>query len=414
MKKNKKITFIALLISLCALASAFALAACNGGKQPEEPHVHQYSEEWTSDETYHWHKAICEHTDLRTAPEMHIDDDFDDICDVCLQPITHEHRFDQTKWEANENGHYHPSLCGHPDSVTLVPHAFGGVEFVATCEKDYNLQICTECQYQKIEIITDYGENPNHEAHMSSEIAEKKATCVEEGDIAHYECNTCGKYFVMENGNYKEITEEQLHEGLPVDKENGHAYDFTHGEITKAATCTTEGTEEFPCLNGCGKKLTYPVPKLPHDFSESNNCKNCGIEKFYQIVAVNALGEIDEAASQNVKIGDDNARLKMGSYPQTQVTGDGSGLIGRLEQSAGSSPKTDWTQRADNEHIWTTDVTDTDGSKYRGVYFDDANLQKNVQTSPFHNNNIYCIYLRRGCAHPGDRQDYPQPKSRIL
>ena len=91
MKKNKKITFIALLISLCALASAFALAACNGGKQPEEPHVHQYSEEWTSDETYHWHKAICEHTDLRTAPEMHVDDDFDDICDVCHSPIAHEH-----------------------------------------------------------------------------------------------------------------------------------------------------------------------------------------------------------------------------------------------------------------------------------------------------------------------------------
>ncbi len=392
MKKNKKITFIALLISLCALASAFALAACNGGKQPEEPHVHQYSEEWTSDETYHWHKAICEHTDLRTAPEMHIDDDFDDICDVCHSPITHEHRYDQTTWAYNENGHYHPSLCGHPDDVEIVPHQFdGGVEY-KTCAKDYTVFSCTECGYTEERNVTPHAADFHYRGDL---IEEKPATCMEPGTVAHYECQ-CGKLWlniVDSNGtHFEETDEEDLHAPLPVDP-TAHSYDLTNGEVIEEATCSKAGKEVFHCLNGCGEEgdWEHELPETPHDWNESNICKNCHIEKFYQIVAFDdyGYGRYSEELTQKVKIGDDNARLKMGSYPQTQVTGDGSGLIGRLEQSAGSSPKTDWTQRADNEHIWTTDVTDTDGSKYRGVYFDDANLQKNVQTSPFHNNNIY-------------------------
>ena len=46
-------------IVLLIVLSIFAFASCK--QEPE--HEHTFSEEWTSDETNHWHVATCEHTD---------------------------------------------------------------------------------------------------------------------------------------------------------------------------------------------------------------------------------------------------------------------------------------------------------------------------------------------------------------
>ena len=48
-----------LAIVLLIVLSIFAFASCK--QEPE--HEHTFSEEWTSDETNHWHVATCEHTD---------------------------------------------------------------------------------------------------------------------------------------------------------------------------------------------------------------------------------------------------------------------------------------------------------------------------------------------------------------
>lgn len=42
---------------------------------------HSYAPEWTYNETQHWHKAICAHTALTTAPQNHTFEN--DVCSVC-------------------------------------------------------------------------------------------------------------------------------------------------------------------------------------------------------------------------------------------------------------------------------------------------------------------------------------------
>ena len=47
--------------------------------QPEEPHEHTYSKEWSKDAEKHWHAATCEHTELRSDEAEHTY-----VKDVCI------------------------------------------------------------------------------------------------------------------------------------------------------------------------------------------------------------------------------------------------------------------------------------------------------------------------------------------
>lgn len=55
MRKLKIASTIVLTVGFLAL-----ITACN---MNAETHEHTFSEDWTTDETYHWHAATCEHTD---------------------------------------------------------------------------------------------------------------------------------------------------------------------------------------------------------------------------------------------------------------------------------------------------------------------------------------------------------------
>ena len=61
-------TMIMVIVGMAVLVS---LASCS-----QEPvHEHTFSEEWTSDATYHWHAATCEHTDEVSDKAEHIWDE---------------------------------------------------------------------------------------------------------------------------------------------------------------------------------------------------------------------------------------------------------------------------------------------------------------------------------------------------
>jgi len=55
------------IIALCCMFMGFCLVSCDFDKKDETkieaPHIHTFSSEWSSDETYHYHQATCEHTD---------------------------------------------------------------------------------------------------------------------------------------------------------------------------------------------------------------------------------------------------------------------------------------------------------------------------------------------------------------
>lgn len=70
-----------------------------------EQHQHTFSDEWSSDNQYHWHQAICEHTDVIKDKAPHDGSP----CTICKH--VHEHTFANT-WESDEARHWHSSTCG--------------------------------------------------------------------------------------------------------------------------------------------------------------------------------------------------------------------------------------------------------------------------------------------------------------
>ncbi len=75
MKKKLLTTMLALVMSASA---ATAMAGCNNG---DDGHTHTFASEWTTDDTYHWHVATCEHTTEVSDKAAHNFEN--DICAVC-------------------------------------------------------------------------------------------------------------------------------------------------------------------------------------------------------------------------------------------------------------------------------------------------------------------------------------------
>ena len=93
----------------------FAIIACG--------HKHTYSNEWSSDDTYHWHTSTCEHEGLIKNKAEHSFNE-DNICTECnykkksqpQTPDTHEHTFSD-EWSKDETHHWHSATCEHIDLV---------------------------------------------------------------------------------------------------------------------------------------------------------------------------------------------------------------------------------------------------------------------------------------------------------
>lgn len=60
-----------LVLLLVLAASCMLFAACDEGESSADGHQHEYSSEWDYDETYHWHNAVCEHTDVVKDHQEH-------------------------------------------------------------------------------------------------------------------------------------------------------------------------------------------------------------------------------------------------------------------------------------------------------------------------------------------------------
>lgn len=79
MKKKVFGCFIGLL---CCISAILCLSACDG--EVTLRHMHTFSDEWTSDESNHWHAATCGHTDKISGVAQHTFEN--DICTICLRP----------------------------------------------------------------------------------------------------------------------------------------------------------------------------------------------------------------------------------------------------------------------------------------------------------------------------------------
>ena len=77
------------------------------------------------------------------------------------------------------------------------------------------------------------------------------ATCSKEGSKAYYECNTCGKLFSDEAGK----TEVKKSDVTIAIDENAHVLGYV---AEKPATCTEDGTEAYALCSECGKAFKDP------------------------------------------------------------------------------------------------------------------------------------------------------------
>lgn len=178
-------------------------------------HEHTFKGEWSFDESSHWHDATCEHTELTKDKGAHIDSNNDHKCDVCDYEIIvpHEHTFDE-EWSNDETNHWHSATCEHSDLTSgFGAHKFG----------DDN--ICDDCGYEKIipheHTFSDVWSN-DESSHWHSATCEHTDLTKDLGshidldndnicDICDYEFEIIpAKYIVVFNSNFGSYVEPQI------------------------------------------------------------------------------------------------------------------------------------------------------------------------------------------------------------
>lgn len=86
------------------------------GKIDPTPHEHTFSDEWSHDANTHWHAATCEHKDQKKDEAAHTFEDGE--CTVCGEPDPnyvppgHEHTYSD-EWSSDDTNHWHAATCEH-------------------------------------------------------------------------------------------------------------------------------------------------------------------------------------------------------------------------------------------------------------------------------------------------------------
>ncbi len=234
-------------------------------------HTHTYSDEWTFDETGHWHEASCGHG-VRGEEAEHNLGSPQVTPSTCTQQGREE---------------YVCQTCGYKKTVVLAlaEHSFGG-----EWQKDKNnhWKICTLCGNEKSS-IAEHSWN-------DGEIT-KQPTDNETGEIT-YTCTVCGaekKEDIDKFGHTHTYSDDWAYD------ETGHWHEAVCGHDVRGeeaehnfgspqvtpSTCTQQGREVYVCQT-CGYKKTVTLALAEHSFGgewqkDKNShwklCTVCGVEK---------------------------------------------------------------------------------------------------------------------------------------
>lgn len=226
-------------------------------------HQHTFADTWEHDETNHWHPATCEHKDQKQGVAPH-EFGTDDVCDVCnyVRPA-HQHTFSE-EWSSDDTYHWHAPTCGHENAsdgsrarhewkdgkCSVCGRAQPTEEhehklvaekgYPATCEgegqKDHYKCECGElfenedstepCELEDL-VIEPLG-------HKLNKVDGKPSTCNTKGTITYYECENChNKYKTndakQENlvGNVEQDLDPTNHEKLEfVEAKEGNCIEY--------------------------------------------------------------------------------------------------------------------------------------------------------------------------------------------
>ena len=174
-------------------------------------HKHKFAEEWTKDETNHWHAATCEHTTEVSEKAEHKFGDWtttkeateesegskERICTVCgytateaIEKLAHTHKF-ATDWTKDETHHWHVSTCGHDVTDSKAEHKFG--DWTTTKEATEEAEgtkerSCTVCGYTATEVITKLDHTHKFSDDWTSDDTYHWHSCIcgEKQDVAEH------------------------------------------------------------------------------------------------------------------------------------------------------------------------------------------------------------------------------------
>ena len=182
-----------------------------GCSQPEPPHVHTFSEAWTTDSTKHWHAATCEHSDEVKGKRLHRFPDTWNIftvateeadglkerfCEVCnyretqvIPQLKHNH-YTATTWTTDSTKHWHAASCGREEhNEDAAEHIWNHEDYQYDSVSSKNIRTCTVCLY-----VDDI-------AHVHTEDSGKVTTAVTitTAGIKTYKCTACKAILRTEN-----------------------------------------------------------------------------------------------------------------------------------------------------------------------------------------------------------------------
>ena len=237
---KKKISVI-LLTLLMGVFCAFGFTSC--GRLLDE-HEHTYSSAWTYDETYHWHKATCEHNDEISGKAEHIF--VNGVCSDCgyeENTTPHKHTF-SPDWTHDEEYHWHTATCEHKSEVS------------GKAKHNFVDNVCSDCGYEKI-IPHEHTYSP---AWTYDETYHwHKATCEHTDEIS---------------GKAK--------------------HNFGAWQTVQDASCTTTGTKKRVCSD-CAFEETDNIQLIEHDYVDGI-CMVCGDAITYYATFIAQENEVQKVA----------------------------------------------------------------------------------------------------------------------
>lgn len=213
---------------------------------PMADDAHTFSEEWTTDETKHWHAATCGH-DVKSAegdhswdegtvttPATHTTDGVRKYtCTVCGKTRTEvipmdasAHTFSET-WSKDADYHWHEATCGHAVIEGKTSHTWNDGE-VTTAPTHTTTGIkrftCTVCGQTKDTVLPALVDEHTFSEDWSSD------------ETNHWHASTCGH---------------------PVQSGKA-AHTWDGGVVTKEATEFEDGIKTYTCTV-CGKTRTETI-----------------------------------------------------------------------------------------------------------------------------------------------------------
>lgn len=173
---------------------------------------HTYSNAWTTNDDYHWHQAICEHSTEISGKSLHdwvdtgviitkatetVEGEKEQKCSVCNKTriiktgyADHVHTFDTENWLYDETYHWHSATCGHDEVVDKVAHNWNDGEIIV----EYN---------EKGNVIRD-----DHATVYSEGVITYKCSC---GAVKEEVINKIDSFSVVFFDKYNNIVSERLY-----------------------------------------------------------------------------------------------------------------------------------------------------------------------------------------------------------